>query len=147
MPTLAPLTLSLLGSAGVLRKGRARDYLLAGVGLGLACASKYTAGIVLVVLVAAVAERYLEGEPGAARRALSGIALAGAGALLAFLIANPYAVLDYRAFHAELVHQSTLSAEAQGKLGAQGRAGSSTTCGRSPGASAGCPRWRRSAVR
>ena len=45
-PTLVPATLSLLGTAGVLRKGRLRDYLLAGVGLGLACATKYTAGIV-----------------------------------------------------------------------------------------------------
>ncbi len=35
VPTLAPLTLALLGAAGVLRKGRARDYLLAGVGCGL----------------------------------------------------------------------------------------------------------------
>jgi hypothetical protein len=117
-PTLAPLTLSLLGTAGVLRKGRARDYLLAGVGLGLACASKYTAGIVLVPLVAAVAARYLDAEPAAGRRALGGLALAGSSALLCFLIANPYALLDYSAFHAELVHQSTLSAEAQGKLGA-----------------------------
>jgi len=33
VPTLFPLTLSLLGSSGVLRKGRRRDYLLAGVGL------------------------------------------------------------------------------------------------------------------
>jgi hypothetical protein len=71
-----------------------------------------------VPLVAAVAARYLQGEPGAAKRAVGGIALAGAAALLAFLIANPYAVLDYEAFHAALVHQSTLSAEAQGKLGA-----------------------------
>ena len=34
------------------------------------------------------------------------------------MIANPYALLDYQSFHSELVHQSTLSAEAQGKLGA-----------------------------
>jgi hypothetical protein len=118
VPTLAPLTLSLLGTAGVLRKGRTRDYLLAGVGLGLACASKYTAGIVLVPLATAVAARYLDAEPGAGRRAVSGIALAGIAALAAFLIANPYAILDYQSFHSELVHQSTLSAEAQGKLGA-----------------------------
>ncbi len=117
-PTLAPLTLSVLGSAGVLRKGRLRDYLLAGVGLGLACASKYTAGIVIVTLVAAIAGRYLEGGPHASRRALGGIALAAASALGCFLIANPYALLDYHSFHFELVHQSTLSAEAQGKLGA-----------------------------
>jgi hypothetical protein len=123
VPTLAPLTLSLLGTAGVLRKGRMRDHLLAGVGLGLACASKYTAGIVLVPYLAAVAARYLDaavqrGSASAGRRAVGGVALAGAAALAAFLLANPYAILDYSKFHAELVHQSTLSAEAQGKLGA-----------------------------
>ena len=42
-------------------------------------------------------------------------------ALVAFLIANPYALLDYKSFHSQLVHQSTLSAEAQGKLGAPQR--------------------------
>jgi hypothetical protein len=118
VPTLAPLTLSLLGSAGVLRCGRARDYLLAGVGLGLACASKYTAGIVLVPLAAATAAGYLQAQPNANRRALAGIALAGVAAIVAFLIANPYAVLDYSDFHSGLVHQSTLSAETHGKLGA-----------------------------
>src|SRR5580693_4722658 len=46
--TLLPLTLSLYGSAGVMQRGRRRDYALAGVGLGLACASKYTAGIAIV---------------------------------------------------------------------------------------------------
>jgi 4-amino-4-deoxy-L-arabinose transferase-like glycosyltransferase len=117
-PTLAPITLSLLGTAGVLRKGRARDYLLAGVGLGLACASKYTAGIVLVPLLAAIAARFLDAGPAAGRRALGGLALAGVAALAAFLIANPYSLLDYSDFHAELVRQSTLSAESQGKLGA-----------------------------
>jgi 4-amino-4-deoxy-L-arabinose transferase-like glycosyltransferase len=117
-PTLAPATLSLLGTAGVLRKGRARDYLLAGIGLGLACATKYTAGIVLVPLLVAMLARYLDGGSAAARRALGGLALAGVAALVAFLIANPYALLDYSAFHGELVHQSTLSSESQGKLGA-----------------------------
>ena len=118
VPTLAPLTLSLLGSAGVLRYGRKRDYLLAGLGLGLACASKYTAGIVLLPFIAAAAASYLDGEGAAARRTLIGIALTAAVAVASFLLANPYAVLDYSKFHAELIHQSTLSAEAQGKLGA-----------------------------
>ena len=131
-PTLAPATLSLLGSAGVLRKGRARDHLLAGVGLGLACATKYTAGIVLVPLLAAIAARHLgaggdEGEQAeragdrarrVRTRAIVGVLLAGASALVAFLIANPYSILDYHSFHAELAKQSALSAESQGKLGA-----------------------------
>jgi hypothetical protein len=123
VPTLAPLTLSLLGAAGVLRKGRLFDYVLAGVGLGFACASKYTAGIVLVPLLAAAVARFFADEEPAARRRVGlhialGLVLAGAVAFAAFFVANPFSLLDYKDFHAELVHQSTLSAEAQGKLGA-----------------------------
>jgi hypothetical protein len=145
VPTLAPLTLSLLGSAGVLSKGRRRDYALAGIGLGLACATKYTAGIALVPLLAASAARLLgdargagEGEPaggrephprraridgGAAAVAGIGLVLAALLAFAAFFAANPFWLLDYKAFHAELVHQSSLSAEAQGKLGAPRQGG------------------------
>jgi 4-amino-4-deoxy-L-arabinose transferase-like glycosyltransferase len=117
VPTLAPLTLSLVGTAGVLVKGRARDYALAGAGLGLACATKYTAGIVLLPLLAAAALRVRD-ERGARRTdALLACALAGALALAAFVLANPYSVLDYSDFHRELARQSALSAEG-GKLGA-----------------------------
>ncbi len=136
--TLLPLTLSLFGSAGVLRRGRMRDYALAGLGLGLACASKYTAGIAIVPLAAAVAARYLDSvDPmpthttpthttpthSGGRQVLAGIAVAGACALGAFLLANPYALLDFQRFHSELVHQSSLSEEAQGKLGAPRQSG------------------------
>jgi 4-amino-4-deoxy-L-arabinose transferase-like glycosyltransferase len=145
VPTLAPLTLSLLGSAGVLSKGRRRDYALAGIGLGLACATKYTAGIALVPLLAASAARLLGGARGAGEGELAGArerrpwparidggaaAAAGIGLVLAallafaaFFAANPFWLLDYKAFHAELVHQSSLSAEAQGKLGAPRQGG------------------------
>jgi dolichyl-phosphate-mannose-protein mannosyltransferase len=160
VPTLAPLTLSLLGSAGVLRKGRVRDYVVAGVGLGLACATKYTAGIVVVPFAVAVVSRALvrkdspaheetttheettahedatapETEwattPDDARpdsklvlRAALGALLTLVAAAVAFFVANPYSLLDYKSFHAELVHQSTLSAEAQGKLGAPRQGG------------------------
>jgi 4-amino-4-deoxy-L-arabinose transferase-like glycosyltransferase len=118
VPTLAPLTLSLYGTAGILRGGRLRDHVIAGVGLGLACASKYTAGIVLVPLLVAVASRMLDDSAGGRRRALLGLLLTGSLAIAAFLLANPFSLLDYSHFHSELVHQSTLSAEAQGKLGA-----------------------------
>lgn len=164
--TLLPLTLSLLGSAGILRHGRRRDYALAGLGLGFACASKYTAGIAILPLAAAAATRYLDaaaaaagslaagssaagspaaGSPAASsalaaqaassaspsasgaalagRRALTGLAIAGGCALGAFLLANPYALLDFARFRSELVHQSSLSEEAQGKLGAPTQGG------------------------
>lgn len=130
--TLLPLTLSLFGSVGVMRYGRRRDYALAGIGLGLACASKYTAGIAIVPLVAASATHYLDLTDARSSRftpehprpvhperlVVIGMALAGACALAAFLIANPYALLDFKLFYSELVHQSNLSDEAQGKLGA-----------------------------
>jgi hypothetical protein len=122
-PTLAPLTLSLLGTAGVLRKGRLRDHLIAGIGLGLACATKYTAGIVIVPYGVAVAARLQEGEERAGRSALRGLVVLGATSLGAFLLANPYALLDFSSFHAELAHQSAQSAESQGKLGASREGG------------------------
>jgi 4-amino-4-deoxy-L-arabinose transferase-like glycosyltransferase len=134
-PTLVPLTLSLLGSALILRCGRRRDHAIAGIGLGLACASKYTAGIVLLPLLAAAWLRHREdrgagGEDGAVadahapeRRSLALLALAGACAVGAFLLANPYALLDFHRFHADLAHQSALSDEAQGKLGAPRQGG------------------------
>jgi hypothetical protein len=121
--TLLPLTLSLFGSAGILRHGRIRDYAIAGIGLGFACASKYTAGIAVVPLAAAAGAHYLDGTAGSGKRVLVGLGGAGLCALGAFLLANPYALLDFQRFHSELVHQSSLSEEAQGKLGAPHQGG------------------------
>jgi hypothetical protein len=123
VPTLAPLTLSLLGSAGVLRHGRLRDHALAGIGLGLACATKYTAGVVLLPYLVAAGGQLLDGGRAGLRRGLGGVGAMALCAIAAFVVANPYAVLDFGAFHRELVHQSALSAEAQGKLGAPKQGG------------------------
>src|SRR5690242_1924516 len=41
VPTLAPVALSLYGAASVMRRGRRRDYAIAGIGIGLAAATKY----------------------------------------------------------------------------------------------------------
>jgi hypothetical protein len=115
VPTLAPLCLALWGVAGVVRGGRRRDYVLAGVGLGLACATKYTAGIVLLPLLAAALIHAR--APGGRRAAARGVALAGGAALAAFVAANPYAVLDAQAFWDGITHQSTAAGEEKGKLG------------------------------
>jgi Dolichyl-phosphate-mannose-protein mannosyltransferase len=123
VPTLAPLTLSLLGSAGVLRRGRTVDYLIAGIGLGFACATKYTGGIVLIALLVAAAAQFLTPARDAGRRVLSGLALGGVSALACFLAADPYALIDFQAFHAGIVHQSTVSSEGEGKLGASKESG------------------------
>jgi 4-amino-4-deoxy-L-arabinose transferase-like glycosyltransferase len=115
VPTLAGLCLALWGIAGILRFGRARDYVFAGIGLGLACATKYTGGIVLLALLGAVGAQFAVG--GGKRFALRGLAIAAASALAAFVVANPYSVLDFGAFWEGLTHQSDASGDAAGKLG------------------------------
>jgi hypothetical protein len=111
VPTLAPLSLALFGAAGVLRRGTRIDYVIAGVGLGLACATKYTAGIVvLCLLAAAVASPRRRGRA-------SGLGLAGIAAAAAFLLANPFALLDFEDFRSGLEQQSAASNDGGGKLG------------------------------
>ena len=112
VPALAPLCLSLVGVAGVYRRGHLVDYALAGAALGVACATKYTAGIVLLCLIAA-----------ARRDALRGLALAGVLAVAGFLVANPYALLDWDAFRDGLEQQSQASSDGGGKLGLVGESG------------------------
>jgi 4-amino-4-deoxy-L-arabinose transferase-like glycosyltransferase len=112
---LAPICLSLWGSAGIMRDGRRRDYAIAGIGLGLAAATKYTGGIVALPLIVAALSRIGDGE----RRFAVALRLAVAGviALAAFLAANPYAIADFHSFISQLAHQSSESGEVNGKLG------------------------------
>jgi len=107
VPTLAPVALSLYGTAGVLRRGGRGDYALAGVGVGLAAAFKYTGGIALLCLLAAALSHAAGGSREAAARRL---ALALALALGAFVLANPYAVLDPGSFFSGLGQQASLAA-------------------------------------
>jgi 4-amino-4-deoxy-L-arabinose transferase-like glycosyltransferase len=115
VPTTAGVCLALWGAAGILRFGRARDYALAGIGLGLACATKYTGGIVLLSILGAAGAQFA--VSGGKPFALRGLAIAAGTALVTFLVANPYAVLDFSAFTEGLTHQSDASGDAAGKLG------------------------------
>jgi hypothetical protein len=132
MPALAPLCLSLVGAAGVYRDGRLRDYALAGAALGVACATKYTAGIVLLCLLgAAVSAKSSPGgsdsvgssRPEARTPAIRGLALATALAFAGFAVANPYALFDLELFREGLELQSQASSDGGGKLGLTGDSG------------------------
>jgi len=115
VPTLAGVCLALWGAAGILRNGRMLDYLVAGVGLGLACATKYTGGIVLLPIVAAAVAQFA--ATGGRAGALRGIGAVAVVALLSFFVANPYSVLDFSSFWDGLTHQSDASSSDAGKLG------------------------------
>jgi hypothetical protein len=107
VPTLAPVALSLYGVAGVLRYGRKRDYAIAGIGIGLAGATKYTALILLVCLLAASLS---DGLDGSGRTAARRCGLALLLALVSFIAANPYAVLDPSAFFSGVGQQASQAA-------------------------------------
>ncbi|MDQ3723550.1 MAG: glycosyltransferase family 39 protein [Actinomycetota bacterium] len=115
VPTLAGVCLALWGAAGMLRNGRMRDYVLAGIGLGLASATKYTGGIVLLPIVAAAIAQFA--AAGGRASAIRGILVVGGTALVSFVAANPYAVLDFSSFWEGLTHQSDASSSDAGKLG------------------------------
>jgi hypothetical protein len=117
VPTLAPLSASLLGTAGVLRKGEGATTCWRASGWGSRARASTPPGSrsCRCWRRARCAWPSARGAPG---EVLAGLLIAGLAAAGEFVIANPYAVLDYRHFHAELAHQSSLSAEAQGKLGA-----------------------------
>jgi len=110
-PTLAPACLALLGVATIYRHNGYGGYAIAGLALGVACATKYTAGILVLTIVAAALATPVPGPR------IRGLLLAGVLALVGFVVANPFAVLDFDAFRDGLSHQSEASGDGGGKLG------------------------------
>lgn len=107
VPAMAGVCLALLGTAMVLERGWALDYALAGAGVGVAAATKYTAGLALLPLLGA-----MFGSPHRSpRRLLLGVGVAA----LAFLVIDPYALIDFGAFRDGIHGQAGLSGA--GKLG------------------------------
>jgi hypothetical protein len=96
MATVVPVTISLIGTAGVLKRGRLLDYVIAGAGVGLAGATKYTGAIVVLPLLIASIIR-LRGVQ-ERRNGLVLLGIAAAASLGAFFVANPVSLIDVREF-------------------------------------------------
>ncbi|MBI4306044.1 MAG: glycosyltransferase family 39 protein [Chloroflexi bacterium] len=114
------VTASVFFATRVARRGRASDAALAGLFAGLAIATKFSAVVLAVPLLAAFAVYAFSGpgealEPGAPeaarerrRRAVRGIVIAAAVALAAVFVTQPYMFLDFRTFIAHTAEQSKM---------------------------------------
>lgn len=105
-----PLTffvlLALYALVGVSREGRATQFMLAGMCIGFAAATKFSAMPLFVPLGVAALNRYL-----VERRFLSvagRFVLAMAAAVGAFALAQPYALIDFKTFYHDVFEQSTM---------------------------------------
>lgn len=124
VPALGAATLALLGAALVLRGGGTVAALLGGAAAGLAAGTKYTAGIVLLPLLAAILLRALGARRKDPIAGLRRVGFALAAGLGGFLVANPYALLHFGAFHAGVAQQQELtSGDELAKLGLADRSG------------------------
>ena len=99
VPAMTAGILALFGAAGILNRGRTRDFVIAGIGVGIAAGTKYTVGAMIVpVLIAAALSpggrevaRRIRGV--AVSRRLQGAVLTCFCAAVSFAVANPYIVL------------------------------------------------------
>jgi hypothetical protein len=125
VPALLPIAIALFAVAGLLnsrlaagpaeavaeestfgapqRSGRLADWALAGLAVGVAASTKYTAAVVLVAVICAAVPF--------GRRALRGLLISGVAALAGFAITNPYALLSLGEFRAGLSRQSDFSSQ------------------------------------
>jgi 4-amino-4-deoxy-L-arabinose transferase-like glycosyltransferase len=98
----------------VYTRGQTRDYVLAGLVIGLGVSTKYLPIVLLVSLALAHAFR-LWNETGTWRtapRGFSRLVLAGAAAFVAFAVTSPYVLLDWRSAIHDYAAQSALSSAA-----------------------------------
>lgn len=94
---------SLLAVWRVYRRGRWANYLLAGVLLGLATATKYYAVILFIPLITAyISRRGLSIANSGIGRGTVRLLIAITAAAAVFLLTSPYTILDYSAFLREI---------------------------------------------
>ena len=121
--TLAPVALALLFSVRMLETRALGWCAAAGAAAGLAIGFKYTAGLVVLAPALALALPLWQRRDRAALRAAAlGALVAGAAALAAFLVLNPFFLLDLKTALHQLRGQAELAGN-QDKFGQEGDTG------------------------
>jgi Dolichyl-phosphate-mannose-protein mannosyltransferase len=113
--TLAPVAIALALMALAWERGRTWQWVGAGAAIGVATAVKYTAGAMLLPLGIAILLRWLDGD----RRFFQLVkpaVLAGIAFGVAFLILNPFSIVDFSTFRHQVAGQSA-TAGGSAKLG------------------------------
>lgn len=108
--TLAPVALALVAVLVALERGTPWSWLASGGVVGLATATKYTAGAMLVTVGIAAAVR-LRDRRDTPRQALTGLALAGAAFAVVFIALNPFALIDFSEFRRQVGGQAGTAGE------------------------------------
>lgn len=113
--TLAPVAIAFAALALAWERGKTLDWALAGAAIGVATAVKYTAGAMLLPLALCALFAWLDGD----RRVVHLLRIAvvaGVTFAVAFLVLNPYSVVDFSEFKSQLGGQSA-TAGGSAKLG------------------------------
>jgi 4-amino-4-deoxy-L-arabinose transferase-like glycosyltransferase len=112
--TFLPVAVAMWGALQVYERGLRRDYLIAGVGIGVATGFKYTAGLVLLpLIVAGVVRIFRHGSgPLLRRRELWWLVAGGALSALCFFITTPFALVHPH----DTLYQLRQQAEAAGQI-------------------------------
>lgn len=95
------ILLELLAAVAIVRRGSLRDYVLAGMALGLGCATKWPAAACVVGAFGAAALRAFD-HPEEHRLVFRRTIVFGAAGLATLIAASPYLILDYQTVIANL---------------------------------------------
>ncbi len=104
--TLAPVTAGLVGCLLAYERGRWVDWALAGGAIGVATATKYTAGAMLLTVAVAAALR-LQQDRAQLKRMAVGVAIAGAACVVVFVLLNPFALINVEEARGQITGQSS----------------------------------------
>jgi len=119
--TLLPLTVALVGCLGVYERARTWEWALAGAAIGVAIDVKYTAGAMVAVLAVAALARLIEKRL-TLRQLVTGAAVALAALIVAVIVLNPYALVDFSLFKHQVLNQAG-TAGSSGKIGQSSQPG------------------------